>query len=142
MSRAVCVRCGADRMVYDQVCPACGFLPDGDGLAVAWLLSDNHLGDKELDAAQVRVRAGDPIEPNTKMLKVAKRALRTTFATDPGLTTRQRLGVLACSLLLTPLVGWTLWWTWRIRRPRAAWQAFALSAPATVAFAVLVVYLS
>jgi hypothetical protein len=141
MSRAVCVRCGADRMVYDQVCPACGFLPEGDGLAVAWLLSDNHLGDHELDAAQARVRAGEPIEPNAKMLKVAKQALRTTFATDPGLTTVQRLGVLACSLLLTPLVGWTLWWTWRTRRPRAAWQAFALSAPATVAFTVLVLYL-
>lgn len=142
MSRAVCVRCGADRMAYNQVCPACGFLPEGDGLAVAWLLSDNHLSESELDAAQVRVRAGDPIEPNAKMLKVAKQALRTTFATDPGLSTAQRLGVLACSLLLTPLVGWTLWWTWRSRRPRAAWQAFALSAPATVAFAVLVLYLA
>lgn len=138
MSRAVCGRCGTDKAAFDAVCPACGFVPEGDGLAVAWLLSDEHLGTDELDAVQARIRTGEPVEPGDKMLAVARRALRRDFASDPGLTTAQRLGVLACSIVLTPLVGLTLWWTWRTDRPRAAWQAFALSAPATVAFTVLV----
>jgi len=104
---------------------------------VAWLLSDAHLAPKELDLAQQRVRRGEFIEPGPKRMKKARRALQRDFASDPGLTWLQRLGVMACSLFLTPLVGWTLWWTWRKNRPRAAWQAFALSAPATLGFMVL-----
>jgi len=134
MGRAVCVRCGADRAVFDATCPACGFRPEGEGRLVAWLLSDEHLEPKELDAAQARIRSGDSIEPGPRLLAKARKALQQDFATDPGMTGPQRIAVMLCSVFLTPLVGWTLWWTWRTSRPRAAWQAFALSAPATVGF--------
>lgn len=54
------------------------------------------------------------------------------------MTLNQRLALLATSLLLTPLVGWTLWFTWRGRRPRAALEALALSLPASVLFFLVV----
>lgn len=142
MSRAICVRCGVSRTDYRAPCPGCGFAPEGEGVAVAWLLSSEHLDDAALDAVQERVRSGESVEPSARMIATARRALQQDFSSDPGLDTRQRLLILGTSLLLTPAVGWVLWWTWRRSRPRAAWQAFALSAPATVAFTVLVLLLA
>jgi hypothetical protein len=134
MSRALCVKCGGERTRFDQICPACGHRPDGEGLLIAWLLSDHHLDDKQLAQTQARLRKGESIRPSAKMLDKARRALGQHFTTDEGLDTRQRLGLLATSLLLTPLVGWVLFVWWWSSKPRAAWQALALSLPATVIF--------
>ena len=140
MTRAVCVRCGHDRSNIDQICPNCGHRPDRDGRLVAWLLSSHHLDDAELDRVQGRIRSGESIRPSARMLDKARRALGRHLETDEGLTTRQRLALLATSVLLTPLVGWVLFvWWWEVR-PRAAVQALALSLPATVGFTLLVLY--
>lgn len=137
MSRAVCVRCGGDRVDYSQVCPACGHRPAGDGLLVAWLLSDANLGRAALDAAAARIRAGEPIRPTPNMLAKARRALGQDLSSDPGLSVGQRALIASCSLVLTPLVGWTCWWWWREDRPRAALQALAMSLPFTVLFTAI-----
>jgi hypothetical protein len=139
--RAVCVRCGSVRTGFDSVCPSCGHNPSDEGLLVAWLLSENHLNEVELNQSAARILSGEFVQPSDRLLKKARIALGNHFSSDPGMTVPQRLGVLSTSLLLTPLVGWTLWFWWRRRRPRAAWQAFGLSAPATLLFSVLLVWL-
>ena len=103
---------------------------------VAWLLSEEHLPQKGLEAASSRVQRGESIHPSEKMLTRARRALGTAFDSDPGLTSGQRVALLGTSLLLTPLVGWVIWFWWRGTRPRAAMQAIGLSLPATVLFFV------
>ncbi|MEQ1566269.1 MAG: hypothetical protein ABMA64_11575 [Myxococcota bacterium] len=140
-SRAICVRCGAERSTWAQICPACGHRPDEEGQLVAWLLSSEHLTEPELDAVRGRILAGEVIRPSGKMLGRAKRALGRDFTTDAGLTGGQRLLLLATSLVVTPLVGWVLFVWWYNARPRSAVQALALSLPATVAFTLFVLYL-
>jgi hypothetical protein len=130
--RAICVRCGAERPRYDQVCPACGFRAEGEGLLVAWLLSSEHLSEVELDRAKARVASGEVIRPTERMLEQARKATGTHFATDLGLDGRERLGLLLLSLLVTPLPAWVLAAWWWNERPRAARQALALALPASV----------
>jgi len=142
MSRAVCVRCGGERAGFDQICPSCGQRPEGEGLLVAWLLSSENLDNEELSRVQERVRTGESIRPSARMIDRARRQLGSHFATDAGMDVRQRVLLLTTSLLLTPLVGWVLFFWWRQDRPRASLQALALSLPATVLFTVLVPYLS
>ena len=139
--RAVCVRCGGFRANYRLICPHCGHRADGEGLLIAWLLSSEHLGDEQLEQAAERVRGGESIRPSERMLERARRALGTHFSSDPGLDTGQRIALLFTSLLLTPLVGWVLWFWWRRSRPRAAIQALGLSLPATAIFTALVLWL-
>jgi hypothetical protein len=128
--RAVCIRCGADKLSYDRICPSCGQRPEGEGLLVAWLLSDAHLNAEQLDRAASRVRRGEAIRPSDKMLALARLKLGT-HQPDLGLPPLQRRALLATSLLLTPLVGFTLWFWWRESRQRAATEALWLSLPAS-----------
>lgn len=138
--RAICVRCGDERADFDQICPGCGHRPDAEGRLVAWLLSSENLDDAGLADVQRRIRAGKAIRPSGRMLDKARRALGRHVETDIGLTSRQKIALLATSVLLTPLVGWMLFGWWWSERPRAAMQALALSLPASIGFAVLVLY--
>ncbi|MEZ4319353.1 MAG: hypothetical protein R3F61_17700 [Myxococcota bacterium] len=137
----VCIKCGADKPAFDAVCSACGHRPADEGLLVAWLLSDANLGPAERAAAARRIASGESIRPSAAMLKKARRALGRDLASDPGLTVGQRVGLLACSLLLTPLVGWTCWFWLRRDRPRAALQSLALSLPPTALLTAVWVWL-
>lgn len=132
--RAACIKCGALRADFRETCPSCGHRPDGDGLLVAWLLSSHHLTHEQLEEAQQRIMTGEPVRPSARMIASARAALGKAFSTDPGLPRNQVLGLMAVSILLTPLVGWMLSFWWRNNRPRAAWQAFLVSAPASVLF--------
>ena len=134
MKRAVCIRCGGQRTGYDQVCPACGFRPYGDGLLVAWLLSEHHLGSLELDAVAARITKGEKIHPSEQQLGRARRALKRTLTDDPGLSMRDCALLFGAGLLVTPLLGWVLAFWWREERPRAAIQSLALTAPLTLLF--------
>jgi hypothetical protein len=130
------------RTAYDQICPSCGHRPEGEGLLVAWLLSSDHLDDTGLDEVQKRVRSGEWIRPSGRLLDRARRALGAHFDTDRGLTSRERLALLATVFLVTPLVGWVLGAWWWNDRPRAAMQALALAVPATVLTTAAVIWLS
>jgi hypothetical protein len=134
---AICVRCGGRKPDYNSTCPACGFRPEGDGLLVSWLLSTHHRDAASLADVAERIQAGETVRPSSRMLAEAKRALGRSWASDPGLDMRQRLALLATSILLTPLVGLTLSVWWYGTRPRAALQALALSLPASLIFLAL-----
>jgi hypothetical protein len=139
--KAVCVRCGGERLRYDQVCPTCGHRPEGEGLLVAWLLSTEHLSEVELERVRGRVASGEVTRPTERMLEQARRAIGAHFATDAGLGTRERLGLLFVSLAFTPLPAWVLAAWWWNEQPRAARQALAIALPTTVASTALVFYL-
>jgi hypothetical protein len=137
---AVCTRCGTLRADYRETCVQCGFTPEGEGLLVAWLLSRENLDEAALAATSKRIAAGEPIRPSARMLEHARRSLGLDFASDPGLTTKQRIALFATSFLLTPLVGLVCWIWWRRDRPRASLQALSLSLPASIVLFVLGVY--
>lgn len=137
---AVCVRCGTLKTTFDRVCTACGHRPDGEGLLVAWLLSDAYLAPTELREVAARVRSGSGPSPSPRQLEAARRALGVHASVDPGLGRRERLALVGTNLVLTPAVGWTLWWWWRLRRPTAAWQALHLTWPASVFLTALQVW--
>jgi hypothetical protein len=103
---------------------------------VAWLASAEHLPEDRVAAVAQRIAAGHPLRPSVRQLDQARRALGTHFASDPGLEGAQRWGLLATSLVLTPMVGLVAWWWWRGERPRAAVQALGLSLPFGVLYFV------
>ncbi len=137
---AVCVRCGAPRLDYAQICPSCGHRPEGEGLLVAWLLSEHNLDEEGLREAAERIREGHEVQPSRRMLDKARRALGSDFHSDPGLTVVQQLGLALIGIALTPLPGLVLWAWWRRQRPRAAVQALALSLPLGLVSAGIVLW--
>jgi hypothetical protein len=142
VSRAVCPRCGADRLRYSDTCPSCGHRPVDDGLLIAWLLSSEHLSDAQLDAAKQRIAEGGTIQPSKRQLRVARRALGRTFDSDPGLSLTHRTLLLATSLVLTPLPAWACFAWWLNTRPKAAWQSFGVALPGSVLYFALGVWLA
>lgn len=132
--KSVCARCGGARSGYEQVCPSCGHRPEGDGLLVAWLLSDAHLDPDRLQQVSLQIQQGEEIRPSERQLAKARRALGQVLSSDPGLSTRDWVALAASSLILTPAVPWVCWWWWRRQRPRAALQALATAIPGTAIF--------
>jgi hypothetical protein len=137
---ALCVRCGTKRADYREICPSCGHRPEGEGLLVAWLLSDEGLPPDQLADAAERLKRGEAIRPSERMLERARMALGTHLASDPGLSVGERVALLLCSVLVTPLPGLVLWAWWRRDRPRAALQALGLSLPMAIAFGAFVIW--
>lgn len=129
---AICARCGAGRQSWANVCPTCGDRPEGDGLAVAWLLSRAHLDAEELEEAGRRIRDGWPLQPSDALLQRAIRAIGRHADTGAGLSRRGRLGLIALSWLVTPWVAWAIALHERDRAPRLARQAAWIAAPATL----------
>lgn len=111
-------------------CAACGHRPTGEERLLAYLLSSHHLSDKELDEAAGRIIAGDPIDPPPELLERARAHLSPVASErevprdpDEELPPWRLVGIVAVSLLLTPLFGLALWWSWREERPKMARQA-------------------
>ncbi|MBN2799968.1 MAG: hypothetical protein JXX28_12550 [Deltaproteobacteria bacterium] len=136
---AICLRCGGPKGALGEVCPSCGHRPEGEGLHVAWLLSDQHLDQVGLALASQRIRDGELVQPSAQLLQTARRALRADLATDPGLTAGDWAKVTLGVALLSPLLGYALWFGWRERRPRAARQALWLAIPMSAVDFVAVV---
>ena len=137
----ICARCGTRRGDFRDICTSCGHRPAEEGLLIAWLLSADYLSAHKMDVAAERIKTGEMVRPSSRMLDEARLALGRHYTTDPGMTVWQRLLLLTTSLLLTPLVGWVLWFWWRGQRPRASLQALFLSAPASILFFVAVIWL-
>jgi hypothetical protein len=129
---AICARCGAGRVGWASVCPGCGDRPEGDGLAVAWLLSRAHLDADELEEAARRIRDGWPLQPSEALLQRAIRAIGRHADTSVGLSTRAHIGLIALSWLVTPWVAWAVALHERDRSPKLSRQAAWIAAPATL----------
>lgn len=123
---AICARCGDNKARYDQVCSGCGHRPAGDGLLVAWLLSEHHVAPGQLPALAERVRRGEAIRPSDRMLDLARAALHRNLSTNEGLGRTRVFVFVLVSLLVTPLPALLLAVWWRSERPRSALQALVI----------------
>lgn len=118
-------------------CRVCGQKPVGEERLISWLLSPSHLGQEELEEASARIVAGTFPRPNPEVLALARDALNPVPDTrvgqhhdpDAAIPLQAMATLFAVNLIATPLVGLTLWWFWRDRRPAAARQALQISAP-------------
>ncbi len=132
--RAVCARCGGLRPDLRAACPDCGHAPDASELPLAWLLSERWLGEAELLETARRISAGQRPDPDPRLLAKARAALdEARVGQGPGLGNGGRAAVLLGDVLLTPLIGYALWFGLRQERPVAAREALLLTLPVTLA---------
>jgi hypothetical protein len=146
---AICFSCGQDKDRPMGSCRACGQKPVGEERLISWLLSPSHLGQDELEEASARIAAGTFPRPSPELLALARDALNPVPHTrvgehrdpDAPIPNRQLATLFAANLFATPLVGLTLWWFWRERRPVAARQALRLSAPMAIVLILIWLFL-
>ncbi len=116
---------------------------------MAYLLSSHHLGEADLDDASLRIQRGESPDPPEHLLKLARSQLTASRSVLPapqdpqprerkGLSREEIWLLVLANLALTPLVGFAVWWGWRLRHPRAARQV--LWATLTVAMALAVAW--
>ena len=135
---AICHRCGGHKQEAFQPCSECGHTPIGQGRLIAWLFSSAHLSSEELKLAADRIRSGEIPEPSSDLLKHAKQqGLRNSPSDLRPLPAPALMGIGLGSLILTPLVGFAVWWGLRYDRPIAAKQALRVTAPIAAATGAL-----
>lgn len=134
---AICVRCGADKELPLARCPACAAVPTGEERALSVLASGRMLEEGELREVQRRIRAGEPLRPPRARLEAAQRLLAGGARVEPfSFTARQAVGLVAANVLLTPLLGYAVWYGVRHRPGLGARQALWLTVPVSIALAV------
>lgn len=136
---AVCHRCGGSKKGPLVPCKSCGFTPTGEDRPVAWLFSAHHLDAEELADAAKRVRSGEQPEPSRSLREQARHAMGAAPLTDAAKTPFGAGWLLLLgigNLMLTPLVGYAVWFGLREERPRAARQALALTLPISAALGI------
>lgn len=134
--RAVCARCGGSRSDLFADCPDCGASIGPADRPLAWLLSSAWLDEAELDELARRISSGQRPDPGEALLARARVALGAApQERGERLSPRQRLGLLAANLLLTPLAGYAVWFGLRRERPAAARDALSVTLPVTMALA-------
>ena len=128
--KAVCHRCGGIKAGPFLPCPDCLHTPRDDDRALAWLFSSAHLSADELALAAHRIQAGEQPEPPPRLIEHAKANIASGRAGGgTPLSQRQVLALGVGSLVLTPLVGLSVWWGFRTVRPVAARQALRITVP-------------
>ena len=135
--KSVCHRCGGIKAGPFLPCPDCLHTPREDDRALAWLFSSAHLSEEEMALAARRIQAGEQPEPPPRLIAHAKTNIASGRAGGgTPLSHRQLLAVGVGSLVLTPLVGLSVWWGYRTVRPVAARQTLRITIPVGVVMAV------
>ena len=136
--KAVCHRCGGIKAGPFLPCPDCLHTPRDGDRALAWLFSSAHLSADELELAAKRIQAGEQPEPSKRLLAHAAANMSSGRAgSGTPLSHREVLAIGLGSVVLTPLVGLSVWWGYRTVRPVAARQALKVTIPVGVALGVL-----
>ena len=130
---ALCVRCGAEKDLPLGRCPACAHVPTGEERALAVVCSARVLPPDALRAAMERIRRGEAVRPTEALLARAREVLSGEVVHTTRLTARQVLGLVAANVLVTPLVGYAVWWRYRHDAGPAARQALLATVPMSIA---------
>lgn len=134
------MRCGTWKKRALGPCRACGHVPEGEERAVAWLLSDRHLADSELEQSAVRIRGGEVPLPSAEQRRQARAQLSSVAerdAADHRLMREGAVALAAANLMFSPLVGLALWWGTRTSQPRLARETLQLTAGCALALAAI-----
>lgn len=136
---AICARCGAEKDLALGRCPGCGHLPAGEERELAVVCSTRVLDAAALRAAQERIRRGEPVRPSAELRARAREALSGVPVRRTSLGARELAAITAGNLLLTPLVGYAVWWWHRHDEGPAARQALLVTIPASLLLAGAIV---
>ncbi|MDP2307236.1 MAG: hypothetical protein Q8P18_14515 [Pseudomonadota bacterium] len=136
---AICARCAAEKDLPLGRCPGCGHVPAAEERELAIVCSTRILDVAALRAAQERIRRGEPVRP-TSALRAQARAVLTGHApTLARFTPRQVAGLVIANVVLTPLLGYAVWFRYRTRPGPAARQALVATVPVSLALLVALV---
>ncbi len=130
---AICARCGAEKDLPLGRCPGCGHLPAGEDRALALVCSTRVLDEAALRTAQERIRRGEPVRPTAALLERARGILSGGTERSARLDARQLVAIAVANVLLTPLVGYAVWWRHREDTGPAARQALLVTVPVSIA---------
>lgn len=139
MAEAICPACGAEKDLPLGRCLGCGQIPVGEGRLLAVLCSSRVLREEELLAVQGRIRRGEPLRPTRALLERAGAVLSGRVEQPARLTGAQLAALGVANLLLTPALGYAVWWRWRDRPGPGARQALLVTVPVSAALLVLLV---
>lgn len=137
--RAICHVCGTGKDLALARCAACGTVPVATEREDAVLCSEAFLDAAGLHQVQERIRRGERLLPSQALRARARAMLSGEEIAPVALTRRQQLGLVAANLLVTPLLGYALWFRWRTRPGPGARQVLLATVPANVALALGIV---
>jgi hypothetical protein len=136
---AVCIRCGSAKDLPLGRCPACAHLPVGQERELSLICSTRVLDPAALVQAQLRIQAGEPLQPSAELLARA-RAVFAGAAPAPVTLSRGQLVALALAdVLLTPMIGYAVWFRYRTRPGPAARQVLRVTLPISALLFVVVI---
>lgn len=132
---AICARCGAEKELPLARC-ACGHVPLGEERVLAIVCSNRILDAAGMREATARIRSGEIVNPSPAMLDRARAILAGRVEAPVALSPARQLGLVVLNLLLSPAIGWAIWFRWRARPGPGGRQALAATLPLSIAFGV------
>jgi hypothetical protein len=136
---AICARCGAEKDLPLGRCPGCAHVPESDERELAIVCSTRVLDIAALRAAQERIRRGEPVRPTAALRAQARAVLTGQAPTLARFTARQIAALVLANLVLTPLLGYAVWFRYRTRPGPAARQALFATVPVSVVLVGVVI---
>ncbi len=103
------------------------------------MCSTRVLDEPALRAAQERIRKGEPVRPTEALRARARAILSGRDHTPVRFTGRQVAALVAGNVLLTPLVGYAVWFRYRTISGPAARQALFATVPVSFGLFVALV---
>lgn len=128
---AICTACGAGKDLPLARCAACGEAPVDRELAL--LASDRFLSGPDRIALQERIRKGERLNPGASARAQARQMLASPD-TPLILSNRQMWLLALANLLLTPVLGYAVWF--RARGAPAGTQALLVTVPISLALGI------
>ena len=134
MPQAVCIQCGGEKELALGRCASCGLVPTGPQRALSVIASTRMLAEPDLQEVQRRIAAGEPFRPGRARVEEAGRVLAGAARVEPFNFDRNlALLLVAGNVLLTPALGFAVWFGLRHRPGLGARQALWLTIPVSLA---------
>jgi len=131
---AICIQCAAAKNTPLGRCPECGHTPEGPDREIALLCSSRFLDATQRLAIQERIRRGETLNPSATA-RANARAVLAPQTQALQLDNRQLLWLLLGNILLTPMLGYALWF--RARGNPAGRQALLVTLPCSLVMAIV-----